>query len=68
MNGELLTVDELANRLKLCKQMIYRLTSKNLPKGRRLPYIQIGRVKRFKLEQVIDFLKNQQEIDSEIEK
>lgn len=52
------TAEEIAKILKVSKQMIYNLSSSKLPMANRLPYKRIGRLKRFKIDDVLTYFEN----------
>jgi len=49
------TAEEIAKILKVSKQWIYNLSNPRVPITKRLPYKKIGRLKRFKIEDVLFF-------------
>ena len=59
MNQNLLTVDELAETLKIPKSWVYGKTRETGPDA--IPRIRVGKYIRFELEKVMDWLKNQSE-------
>jgi len=50
----LLTTDELADRWKVTREFVRKRTSEDWP-GLKLPFIGLGRAKRFRLAQVEEF-------------
>jgi excisionase family DNA binding protein len=54
----LLTVEDLAKQLKVKPSWIYGETRKTGPES--IPRIKVGKYLRFSLEEVMDWLKNQQ--------
>ncbi len=60
MNDEkFYTAEEIAKILKVSKQWIYNLSNSKIPIASRLPSTKIGRLKRFKIEDVIVYFENQ---------
>jgi len=56
MSNEILyTAEELAHILKVSKQFIYNLSTPKLPQSQRLPSLKIGRLRRFKYEEVLKY-------------
>ena len=54
---ELLTVEEVASRLKVSKSWVYEHTrARGLPRSERLPHIKIGKYVRFEARAVREFL------------
>lgn len=62
MDQELLTIDELAKRLKIRKSWIYSRTRIKGPGA--VPHLKIGKYLRFCLEEVLAWLKDQQDDNS----
>jgi excisionase family DNA binding protein len=54
----LYTVQEIAARLKVTPQFIYNLSSVKLPPAQRLPSIRVGRLRRFRFEEVIQYFED----------
>jgi excisionase family DNA binding protein len=52
---ELLTAEELAERLKVSKQWIYNLSNPKLPIGIRLPSKKVGRLRRYYYNEVLRY-------------
>ena len=52
------TAEEIAKILKVSKQWIYNLSNSKLPITTRLPYKRIGRLKRFKIDDVLTYFEN----------
>ena len=59
MNQNLLTVDELAESLSVPKSWIYSRTRETGPEA--MPSIKVGKYCRFVLDDVLDWLKKQNE-------
>ena len=59
MDQALLTVDELAGKLKVPKYWVYYKAKEKGPN--KLPLIRVGKYLRFESEQVMNWLINQQE-------
>ena len=55
---DLLTADEIARLLKVSTQLIYNLSSLKLPVSQRLPSLKIGRLRRFKYEEVLQYFED----------
>lgn len=58
MNRDLLTIDELAEKLRVPKSWVYSRTRIKGPDA--FPRLKIGKYLRFSLEEVLSWLKNQQ--------
>ena len=58
---ELLTVDDLADKLKVKKSWVYSRSRETGPGA--MPKIKVGKYLRFELEQVMEWLKAQNEVD-----
>ncbi len=58
MDRDLLTIDELAEKLRVPKSWIYSRTRIKGPDA--VPRLKIGKYLRFSLEEVLSWLKNQQ--------
>ena len=56
--SELLTIDELADQLKVAKSWLYSRTRQTGP--RTIPRIKVGKYIRFNLDEVMQWLKEQQ--------
>ena len=56
MNDNLLTVDELAEKLNIPKSRVYSFTRQG-----EIPMIKIGKYCRFELDKVLDWLREQNE-------
>ena len=52
------TAAEISKILKVSKQYIYNISNSKLPITNRLPYKRIGRLKRFKIEDVLEYFEN----------
>ena len=52
------TAEEIAQILKVSKQFIYNISNSKLPITVRLPYKRIGRLKRFKIDDVLEYFEN----------
>ena len=52
------TAEEIAKILKVSKQWIYNLSNSKLPITNRLPYKRIGKLKRFKIEDVLEYFEH----------
>ena len=61
MNQKLLTVDELSESLNVPKSRIYSRTRETGPDA--MPSIKVGKYCRFVLDDVLDWLKKQNESD-----
>jgi len=61
MNQNLLTVDELAESLNVPKSWIYSRTRETGPDA--MPKISVGKYRRFVLDDVLEWLKNQNETE-----
>ncbi|MDO9566103.1 MAG: helix-turn-helix domain-containing protein [Candidatus Desulfaltia sp.] len=61
MNQNLLTVDELAESLNVPKSWIYSRTRETGPDA--MPKISVGKYRRFVLDDVLAWLKKQNEAD-----
>ena len=61
MKQNLLTVDELAENLSVPKSWVYSRSRENGPDA--MPKIKVGKYCRFVLDDVLDWLKNQNEAD-----
>lgn len=59
MDTDLLTVNEIADKLKVKPSWVYGETRKTGPGT--IPRIRVGKYLRFSLEEVLDWLKNRQE-------
>jgi excisionase family DNA binding protein len=60
MTDELLTIEELAKRLKVAKSWLYSRTRQTGPGA--IPRIKVGKYIRFKLPDVMHWLQNQQNV------
>lgn len=58
-NEKLLTVGEMAEKLRVSKQWLYMRTMKG---ANGVPHLKVGRYLRFKESEVMTFLSNQQSI------
>ena len=54
------TAEEIAQILKVSKQFIYNISNSKLPITNRLQCKKIGRLKRFKMEDVFEYFENRQ--------
>jgi len=54
----LYTAHEIAERLKVTPQFIYNLSNSRLPVSQRLPSIRIGRLRRFRFEDVVRYFED----------
>lgn len=61
MNQNLLTVDELAESLNVPKSWVYSRTRESGPDS--MPRIKVGKYCRFVLNDVLAWLKNQNDVD-----
>jgi len=61
MNQNLLTVDELAKSLNVPKSWLYSRTRETGPDA--MPMIKVGKYCRFVLDDVLDWLKSQNQAD-----
>ena len=61
MNQNLLTVDELAESLRVAKSWVYSKSRETGPDA--MPKIKVGKYCRFVLNDVLDWLKSQNEAD-----
>jgi excisionase family DNA binding protein len=61
MNQNLLTVDELAESLRVAKSWVYSKSRETGPDA--MPMIKVGKYCRFVLDDVLDWLKNQNQTD-----
>jgi excisionase family DNA binding protein len=61
MNQNLLTVDELAESLRVAKSWVYSKSRETGPDA--MPMIKVGKYCRFVLNDVLDWLKSQNEIE-----
>ena len=61
MNQNLLTVDELAESLNVPKSWVYSRTRESGPYA--MPRIKVGKYCRFVLNDVLDWLKSQNDIE-----
>ena len=52
------TAEEIAKILKVSKQFIYNLSNQKVPITNRLPCKRISRLKRFKIEDVLEYFEN----------
>ena len=59
MNADFLTVDELAESLKVPKSWLYSRTRETGPDA--IPRIKVGKYIRFEKDKVMNWLKDQQE-------
>ena len=59
MNQDFLTVDELADRLKVQKSWLYYRTRETGPDA--IPRIKVGKYLRFRFEEVIHWLEGEQD-------
>ena len=56
------TAEELSQLLKVSKQFIYNCASSKLPVSQRLPSIKIGRLKRFRLDEVLKYFEDHAQV------
>jgi excisionase family DNA binding protein len=61
MNQNLLTVDELAESLNVKKSWVYSKSRETGPDA--MPMIKVGKYCRFVLDDVLDWLKSQNDVD-----
>ena len=61
MNQNLLTVDDLAESLRVPKSWVYSKSRETGPDA--MPKIKVGKYCRFVLDDVLDWLKSQNEIE-----
>ena len=61
MNQDFLTVDELADRLKVQKSWLYSRTRETGPGS--MPRLKVGKYLRFEYQAVVDWLRKQNEAD-----
>ncbi len=61
MNHNLLSVDELAESLNVPKSWVYSRTRESGPDS--MPRIKVGKYCRFVLNDVLDWLKSQNDVD-----
>ncbi len=55
---KLYTAEEIASILQVSTQWIYNLSSSQLSITNRLPYISVGRLKRYKIKDVLSFFED----------
>lgn len=58
MNDELMTIDELANKLKVKRSWIYQYSRQTGPGT--IPRIKIGKYLRFRLDEVMEWVEKNQ--------
>ena len=54
----LYTAEEMAQVLKVSKQLLYNLSNPKLPLSQRLPSIRIGRLRRFRYDAVLQYFED----------
>ena len=54
----LFTAREIAERLKVTPQFIYNLSNSRLPVSQRLPSIKVGRLRRFRFDEVVRYFED----------
>ena len=55
MDDSLCTAEEIARLLKVSKQFVYNLSNPHIPMSRRLPSVKIGRLRRFRYKDVLEY-------------
>ena len=55
---EYFTAEEIARKFKVSKQFIYNLSSPKVPFVNRIPSTKVGRLRRFKLDDVIEYFED----------
>ena len=58
MDDSLCTAEEIAQILKVSKQFVYNLSNPKVPMSRRLPSVRVGRLRRFRLAEVLEYFNN----------